>query len=113
MAMSDGWKVFIEHTPWNGDSHKLHMIHSFQGKRSAVTNFTLDEITSGQITPCAEIFPVEDKQDGVTSLLQAMIDAAWEAGFRPRGHEDHNSELTATRYHLEDMRTLALRGSDG
>lgn len=41
------------------------------------------------------------------SLLQAFLDAAWEYGLRPKGFKDHTSELTATRYHLEDMRALA------
>lgn len=27
---------------------------------------------------------------------------------RPRGFKDHTNELTAVRYHLEDMRKLAL-----
>ncbi len=40
-------------------------------------------------------------------FMQAMLGAAWEMGLRPAGFEDHTNELTAVRYHLEDMRTLA------
>lgn len=42
-------------------------------------------------------------------MLQAMSDVAWEIGIKPKQIEDHNSELKATKYHLEDMRTLALK----
>lgn len=45
----------------------------------------------------------------VRGLLQAMSDAAWEIGIRPKQIEDHFSELKATKYHLEDMRTMALK----
>ena len=41
-------------------------------------------------------------------LLQAFMDAAWEKGLRPKGYEDNEGELKATKYHLHDMRTLAL-----
>ena len=43
----------------------------------------------------------------VTSFLQAMVDAAWEVGIRPRSDRNRDAEIEAVRYHLEDMRTLA------
>lgn len=43
----------------------------------------------------------------VRGFLQAMSDAAWEIGIKPRGLEGHTDELRAVRYHLEDMRQLA------
>ena len=45
----------------------------------------------------------------VRSYLQAMSDAAWEIGIKPKGVEGHTDELKAVRYHLEDMRSLALK----
>lgn len=45
----------------------------------------------------------------VRAFLQAMSDAAWDIGIKPKQIEDHTSELAAVRYHLEDMRTLALK----
>lgn len=41
-------------------------------------------------------------------FLQTMLNTAWDFGQRPAGFKDHTNELTAVRYHLEDMRTLAL-----
>ena len=46
--------------------------------------------------------------DDGAAFLQAMLDVAWEAGLRPASFKDHTNELTAVRYHLEDMRKLAL-----
>lgn len=40
-------------------------------------------------------------------FLQAMMEIAWDLGMRPSKLDQHNSELTAVRYHLEDMRALA------
>jgi len=45
--------------------------------------------------------------DEFDALLQALVDAAWEQGIRPKGSEDTHGELKATKFHLEDMRTLA------
>lgn len=38
---------------------------------------------------------------------QAVLDEAWRIGMRPKGFADHTNELTAVRYHLEDMRAMA------
>ncbi len=40
-------------------------------------------------------------------FIQAIMDAGWKAGLKPAGYEDASRELTATKYHLEDMRVLA------
>jgi len=45
--------------------------------------------------------------EGVRDFLQAMSDAAWDIGIRPKQIESHASELRATKYHLEDMRKIA------
>jgi hypothetical protein len=53
-----------------------------------------------------------DVDDGLapsaSDFLQAIMDAGWEQGIRPRKFKDHTNELTAVRYHLEDMRALAF-----
>lgn len=46
-------------------------------------------------------------RDDVRGLLQAMSDAAWEVGIKPKQIEDNSNELKATKFHLEDMRQLA------
>jgi hypothetical protein len=45
--------------------------------------------------------------EGSREFVQAIMDAGWKAGLKPAGYEDAGRELTATKFHLEDMRTLA------
>ena len=45
----------------------------------------------------------------IRDFLQAMADAAWKLGIKPREAIDAQSELKALRYHLEDMRTIAIK----
>lgn len=54
-----------------------------------------------------------EQQDGigdVTGFVQAILDAAYDAGMRPSHQRDSRDELKAVRYHLEDMRVLAFGG---
>jgi hypothetical protein len=67
--------------------------HSFAGPEDAL----IDD---------SRVSTYEDRTD-VRGFLQAMSDAAWEIGIKPKQMESHASELTAVRYHLEDMRQLA------
>lgn len=46
-------------------------------------------------------------QHDVRGFLQAMSDAAWEIGIKPKQIEDSRNELKAVREHLADMRMLA------
>jgi hypothetical protein len=43
----------------------------------------------------------------LTDLLQALLDAAWAKGLRPRGYEGPQ-ETKAIMRHLEDMRAMAF-----
>jgi hypothetical protein len=42
-------------------------------------------------------------------FLQSFADAIEKTGIRPTGKPVLENELTATKYHLEDMRTLVFR----
>ena len=48
--------------------------------------------------------------DQAIEFMQAVCNAAYEAGIYPIQLKDKTDELTATKYHLEDMRQLALKG---
>ena len=39
-------------------------------------------------------------------FMQALVDEAWESGYKPKQHLGVGSELAATKYHLEDMRKI-------
>lgn len=56
----------------------------------------------------------EERLDGigdVTGFLQAMVNAAWDAGIRPEVMKDRAGELGATKAHLEDLRTLVFKSA--
>lgn len=40
---------------------------------------------------------------------QGLMDAMWQAGFRPKHEIEESSQIAAVRYHLEDMRALVFR----
>jgi hypothetical protein len=40
--------------------------------------------------------------------IQGLMDELWRNGFRPSNVEGVGGELTATKYHLEDMRKMAF-----
>jgi hypothetical protein len=50
---------------------------------------------------------------GVLEVLQAFIDLGHRLGMMPSGEKDRSAEITALRYHLEDMRKIAgLRATE-
>ncbi len=57
---------------------------------------------------CSGMQQMEPLMDGDSvEFVQAIMDAGWKAGLKPLGYEDASRELTATKFHLEDMRILA------
>lgn len=58
----------------------------------------LDDAVSGHV-------PVRD-------FLQAMSDAAWEIGIKPKQLESHTNELKAVRDHVADMRMVVTNQFD-
>lgn len=52
-----------------------------------------------------------DPSEGIgraDDLIQAVMDSAWEAGFRPRGFSDVKNETSALREHLADLKAIAF-----
>lgn len=112
-----GWRVWIEDRPWLG-SRALWAARN-DGPHAAdklyATGFVFTPLKKGQ-DPTGIVKPLdeettESRDDNITSFLQAVLDAAWKSGLRPQGFQDHTNELTAVRYHLQDMRALALSGA--
>jgi hypothetical protein len=48
-------------------------------------------------------------EDIAEDLLHAFAQGLAEAGYLPKVYQDKDNELKATKYHLEDMRKLALK----
>jgi len=83
-------------------------------QRGFVQPFTIKTFPPGEIPPEDEVFVMSRElwnggDHDVRAFLQAAADAAWDEGIRPSQAKDLAGEISAVRYHLEDMRTLALR----
>lgn len=111
-----GWRFFLREVPWRGDRDLFVMHESWDGKRAMLTSAVMQSLERGNgIREEDKPFlgqTVEEQQDGVgdvDNFLQAAMDAAWDAGMRPRNFKDRTDELSSVRYHLEDMRKMALK----
>lgn len=64
--------------------------------------FKVHKFTEGTLGDATEV-----DMDDSTGLLKALAEALQQGGYIPKSAVD--SELKATKYHLEDMRQLALK----
>jgi len=93
-------KCVVDKDNWN-DSAKVGL--RWKGLWAEPVKFVEKvEGTSAPVMLTLTRADVEDYNDP----LQAMLDALWDAGYRPTNHRDVTQELQATKYHLEDMRDL-------
>lgn len=122
--MTGPWRVRLDYD-FATDSHGVFVgCHSFrdpsecvQGHSNPDDRFWMAEpLRFKQVEPGARgqslpLFSVtrNDKEDN-RSLLQAIVDAAYESGIRPSRYNSYESEVGAIRYHLEDMRSLLKLG---
>lgn len=70
-------------------------------RETCVKTLTAQALQEGEmITSCLSL----KRED-----LQAFLDRLWQLGFRPTDAGSVSGELSATRKHLEDMRTLVFQ----
>ena len=69
------------------------------------------ELRFEKTDPTLQIEPtfVFDRFKG-EEFLQGLAEALVQAGFKPNEIRAHDKQVEAIKYHLEDMRKLALRG---
>ena len=100
------WKAYLDHQA-HLDLRFLHLARTEpDGSRNLVKPLQLTPVPKWGVAP--ELQGVLGDMTGETDdFLRAIMTVAWDAGIRPTGFQDHTNELTAVRYHLEDMRSLA------
>lgn len=108
------WKAYVESLIRTGHAgHRLYIMRSegHEGRFSLVTNMTFQTFDPFEAIPVdkATLDDSHMRGPGVAEFLQAMSDVAWEIGIKPKQLESHTDELKAVRYHLEDMRTMAMK----
>jgi hypothetical protein len=89
------------HPTWEG-SHRLIIIEDTEPGRI--------RIADGFVWRDGHEGDCFDPQEGILAddLIQNIVNAAWERGFRPHGFSDVKNETTAIRSHLDDMRAIAF-----
>lgn len=108
------WKVHLENLVMTGNvGFRMYVMRERYDDRTDVLQppATLKTWDRGSFLGHDQAW-LDDSASGeqnVRAMLQAMSDAAWDIGIKPKQIEDHTSELKATKYHLEDMRTLAMK----
>jgi hypothetical protein len=108
--MYDNFEFYKNHNPVEGSTEIfLTMKDKNDGTRTHLTydnqQFTAHKLPIGQlgVQPLFKL-PWELSQ----KFLQAMANKLNEIGIRPEGKPVLENELTATKYHLEDMRKLVF-----
>lgn len=94
-------KALIQKSPWS-DSIALHFAERVGTKFSVMINATFRDQVPGELMPEAPIR---------MSLVEAqeLVDQLYAAGVRPTAANGTVGQLDATKYHLEDMRTLVFK----
>ncbi|KAA0888709.1 hypothetical protein [Oryzomonas rubra] len=64
------------------------------------------------MTQAEEGEPCEPTLSLDPGAAQELMDELYRVGIRPTEAVDSTGELNATKYHLEDMRKLALQGKE-
>lgn len=100
-------KIKINHNACT-DSLELYF-YTDQGERRSICKpldmVFQDHVNGELVEPSLTI-----KGRHANNFLQEMANVCYKEGVRPEGQAILENELTATKYHLEDMRKLALKG---
>ena len=103
------YRLHVEHEFVSQDV-RLHILRRGRGEPDTVAaKVEFAAVGPGAHTPDAgRVLPFGESQ---RDFLQAIMDGAWEAGFRPSGYGDVREATAALRFHLEDMRALAFHAT--
>jgi len=99
-------KIFIkENYPFN--TVDIYITMDKDGKRYVAEpmNLSFKELVAGSASEAT----LETDRVIAKELLQGLSTALNQAGYRDNATESFQSELNATRKHLEDIRSLVLR----
>lgn len=102
------WKVDHQYNPQTQTISLFIRKWATKGTFHAVQKLEMKIIDAAPGTLLQEVPMLEMPDEDARAFLQAMMEAAWELGLKPRNIGPMENELVATKYHLEDMRKIAL-----
>ena len=105
------WKVYLqEFARFGSVGFKMYVgRESHDGSMDVLCSPMIHRVEPASMLDEKDVFlyDISGFGENVRQFLQAMSDAAWEIGIKPKQIEDNSNELKATKFHLEDMRSLA------
>jgi hypothetical protein len=106
--LTNNWKVWVDTSNFERTRKIAIRLPRGFGKRAEfISSFETKEVAEFGIMPWMMEETPEQWEDGI-DFLQAMLDAAWEQGLRPKNNKDFDKETQ----HLEDLRTLLNLGGN-
>ncbi len=100
------WKVRVRDDGFNGTKDVL-IIHDHFGDTMEIIRFSYEQHNKSDLIQDPTFTDSRiDREDNV-SLFQALVDAAWENGYRPNGMKDLTETLRMKDAHLQDMRDIS------
>lgn len=107
------WKAHVENlVRWGLPGYRLYLMRETQDRSGyeMMVKPTIKKLNNSCFAVEGDAFLDDGSGCGrnVREFLQAMSDAAWDIGIKPKQIEDNSNELKATKYHLEDMRAMVL-----
>jgi len=101
------WRETDASVTYNPETRETRMVHTF-------------EVAKFEMAQCPEVMFSDEgpaltgaawvgSQSEVRDFLQALVNEAAKLGVLANGNNSQTQELRAVRFHLEDMRKLALK----
>lgn len=110
MNERSAWRCWIGQT-WSGRGRRLYIMRDDFSRPSPGSGCTVQIANGFTFVEHPEGDCFDASLDGIPNadqLIQAILDKAWESGFRPSGFSDVKNETSAIKAHLKDMRVLAF-----
>lgn len=103
-------KTRIIYEPMFDDFKVAILTTSFDGKRYILKNTKFIEYNPYELPIVEPTLDINQEGIGIDNktIIQSIMDAAWEEGMRPIGFRDIKNETTALKNHLNDMRRLVF-----
>lgn len=97
-------KVHVSRDEYVYDGCALHLAQS-DGANYSVLKLDIIEAETIPKGQARGTHPMYLENDGAQAILQAL----WNAGYRPNNGESTKAHVDALKYHLEDMRKLVFK----
>jgi hypothetical protein len=102
------FEVFCEHERFSGELKVYIFANEVDGSRSIITDLTTGEMKNVKTGQCID-GPTFTLGFGMSEpFMQAMANELHKMGIKAEEAPVLENELTATKYHLEDMRAMAF-----